>query len=743
MRCRFSRNVFRNEENGYCVAQFWTADDSIPDAARRHQAEQGTYITAFGYNLPYNEEVEAELVGKWVNHPQYGPQFEVESYMEVVPRTKEGIVGYLSSGAIKGIGRKTAEAIYSYFGMDTLEVIEKTPDKLLCIRGISQAKLNEIKVSYGKNQTFRELMTFLAPFQVSPKKVQKIILEFGGEAPDIIRTRPYRLCAIKGFGFLTVDTIARNCGASSHDPMRLSGCIAYVLKQACKEGHLFLPQESLVQSTLELLNKDVVQDAVTEREVQNVLYRLSLQGSIVVEKQRIYEVSCYEAENETARMVVRHLLDRVPSVPVDQAIRQAEKALGLALSKSQESAVRMVFNSSLSIITGGPGTGKTTVLQIILYIHKMICKGEVQLMAPTGRAARRMAESTGQEASTMHMALGLVGDAESYQEFSYLDAQFHNVDEFSMVEMKLAYEFFRRLKAGVRIVLIGDVDQLPSVGPGDVFRQLIQCGLIPVTVLDLVFRQAENSRININAKLIKTNKAGLSYGRDFQFIETKGDEETAAIVQKLYQQAVAQTDVESVQVLSPYRVKSASGVIQLNEALRELVNPEVSGMYQMKAAGRVFRTGDKVLQTKNTDIVSNGDIGFIQQFYKDKDGECKAEILFSDQRKVVYEAGDMENIELAYATTIHKSQGSEYPIVILPWIKRFYGMLKRNILYTAITRAKAQVIIVGEKSALYQAIHTDDSGKRNTALGEKILENYQELAAPEEKERLEQLKLAI
>lgn len=745
MRCRFNTKVYQNVDNGYCIAVYWTKDSSLPLKARNNPSGNGYRFTAYGYGLPMNEEVEVELVGKWVMNPQYGIQFEIETFMEVVPRTREGIIGYLSSGAIPGIGKKTAETIFSYFGLETLEIIENVPERLLEIRGISEKKLAEIKEGYGKNQTFRELMTFLAPFKVSPKKVQKILMEFGPESPDIVQRRPYRLCAVKGFGFLTVDEIAKKCCGTLNDPMRISGCIAYVLKQSAgEEGHLYLPQDILTEKVMGVLNKGLPYEVVSEREVQEVLYRLTLQKSIIVEHNRVYETSLYEMEKETAEMVAYHLLDKLPVIPVEQALKDAQATLGIQLSDSQTDAVRMVFSSPLSIITGGPGTGKTTVLQVILYIYKQTCQDKVQLMAPTGRAARRMAESTGySEASTMHMALGLIGDGESYQEFEYLEAKFYNVDEVSMVDMKLCYEFFHRLSLGVRVVLIGDVDQLPSVGPGDVFRQLISCGLIPVTVLDIVYRQAQDSRINSNARLINKNKATLSYGSDFIFVECKGAKEASEVVQRLYQQEVFQSSIDDVQVLTPYRKRGDASLVELNKKLRELINPGVSGTKEMNILGTVFRVGDKIIQTKNTDILSNGDMGVIQDFYTDQEGYSKAVLLFSENRSVHYDSEQMENIEHAYATTIHKSQGSEYTVVILPWIKGFYGMLKRNILYTAITRAKSKVIIVGEKSALYQAIHTDDSGKRNTALGEKIQTVYARLTGPDADEEPEQLKLAV
>ncbi|MDD2980770.1 MAG: ATP-dependent RecD-like DNA helicase [Hespellia sp.] len=744
MRSRFKKKIYRNEESDYCIAVFTTADQTVPQKARCRDDGKEIEFVAIGYGFPFEECLEVEMVGKWITNSQHGQQFEVESFMEVIPRTREGIVGYLSSGALKGIGPKTAETIFSYFGMETLEVMEKDPQQLLKVRGINERKLQEIVDAFGKNKTFRELMTFLAPYKVSPKKVQKILLEFGSEAPDIIRHRPYRLCAVKGFGFLTVDQIARQYGASLQDPMRISGCIAYVLKETSKEGHLYLEQDILASKVLETLNQNLPQPAVGERQVQDILYRLVMQKSIVVEQNRIYETSFYDKESQTADMVVDHLLDQMPSYDIEALLQKAQQELGIELSETQCQAVRMVFLHPISIITGGPGTGKTTVLKVILYVYKHLETNEVQLMAPTGRAARRMVESTGEEnASTMHMALGLVGNAESYTEFEYLDAKFFNLDECSMIDMNLGYEFFRHLPLGVRMVLIGDVDQLPSVGAGDVFRQLIKSGLIPVVTLNLVYRQGIESRIPKNAKRIKENVAKLDYGDDFEFLEAKGAEETARIVRRVYARELQQYDVDSVQVLTPYRVRGAASVNSLNDTLREIVNPQISGMTEMTIQGNVFRPGDKVLQNKNTELVSNGDIGCIQNFYLDEEGEGKAGLLFSENRQVTYGEEQMENVELAYATTVHKSQGSEYPVVILPWIRGFYGMLKRNILYTAITRAKVKLIIVGEKAALYQAIHTDDSGKRNTALAEKICSRYQIRTGTMQPGAYGQLKLVI
>ena len=749
MRCRFKHKIFQNEENGYTIAIFTTQDTSVPLSARDKYLASRNIIgfSAIGFGLPLTDEIELEMEGRWESG-EHGTQYQVENFMEVVPRTKEGILGYLSSGAIKGIGPKMADTIFRKFGLQTLEIMENNPQELLKIRGISEKKLAAIVESYGKNQVFRELMTFLAPFKVTPKKVNMILKKFGNESVDIIRHRPYMLSAVKGFGFLTVDAIGRQCCCALNDPMRISGCIGHIMNQAMKEGHLFKQRQEVIREALEMLNRDLQVMAVSEQDVSQVLYRLVLQKSIVVEEERIYSIRQYEEETQTASMIARRLLEKPVLLSIEPKLEKAQKTLGITLSETQKQAVRMVFAHPISIITGGPGTGKTTVLKVILYIHQALCRSEVQLMAPTGRAARRMVESTGCEnASTMHLALGLLGDDTDFEpdfepDFEYLSAGFLNVDEVSMVDMHLAYEFFRRVSRHARVLLVGDKNQLPSVGAGDVFRQLIACGLIPVTVLDLVYRQGALSSIPYNAKLMQENKTNLSFGEDFQFIACKGADEAAEIVRRIYLDEIAKNGMDQVQILTPYRKRSAAGVDELNKSLEDFVNPPIAGKKELHIGSQVFRVGDKILQNKNTEMASNGDLGRILDCITDEDGNARAVIGFPNGRQVQYEADQMEMIEHANATTIHKAQGSECPVVIIPWVKAFYMMLKRNILYTGVTRAKSKVYLVGEWAAVCQAIHTDDSGTRNTILSERIVQYYDQYQS-EQKPEMEQLKLVV
>lgn len=743
MRCRFRWKIFKNEESGFTIASFTTRDPSVPVAARDKflQEKKYTAFVAIGFDLPLTDQIEIEMEGQW-EVSSHGTQFRVENFMEVVPRTREGILGYLSCGAVKGVGPKMAEAIYQEFGLRTLEVMENHPDELMKIRGISRKKLEGIIESFGKNKVFRELMTFLAPYKVTPKKANMILQHFRDESVEIVRRNPYMLCSVKGFGFLTVDEIGRQNYSQLNDPMRISGCISYIMGEAMKEGHLYLDKSEVVKRSLDVLNKDIAPMAVTREDVQKVLYRLVMQNSIVVEEDKIYVERQYEEENQTAALIARRLLNPFPPIHIEKELEEAQRALQITLSDKQKEAVRMVFASGISIITGGPGTGKTTVLKVILHIHERVCRTNVQLMAPTGRAARRMAESTGyEESSTMHLALGLIGDSLDYEPgLEYLSAGFLNLDEVSMVDMHLAYEFFRRVKPESRILLVGDVNQLPSVGAGDVFRQLILCGLIPVTVLDLVFRQGAYSNIHLNARRMQKNDTRLSFGEDFRFIAADNAEDTAQIVREIYLDEVKRAGIEQVQILTPYRVKTVNGANELNKSIEDLVNPPESGKKELSAGGQTFRAGDKILQNKNTEMASNGDLGKIMDFYTDEEGTVKTVIAFSDGREVTYEPEQMEMIEHANAITIHKAQGSECDIIIIPWVTAFYMMLKRNILYTGITRAKKRVYLVGQWNAVCQAIHNDDTGSRNTVLGERIVQYYNRYLTKQEPELL---KLAV
>jgi len=429
-------------------------------------------------------------------------------------------------------------------------------------------------------------------------------------------------------------------------------------------------------------------------------------------------------EDDTARMIAERLANISVAENIESALESVRESLGITLSQKQEQAVRTAFQHGLTIITGSPGTGKTTVLKAIIEVFKNLHpKGKFALMAPTGRASRRMAESTGvDEARTLHSALGLgtgeeVGDGERVR---FVDADLVIVDEFSMVDMWLAQQFFKRIGQHTRVVLVGDPNQLPSVGAGNVFYELIHSGMVPVTVLDWIFRQSKDGLIAYNAKFINEGSTKLYYGNDFVFVDSPTQIETARRIQDIYCKEAAERGIENVQILSPFREKGEAASEQLNRAIRERVNPFRSAEEEVKIGSRIFRVHDRVMQTKNTEKVSNGDLGFITGITTNSKGERLVQMDFGGDRKLTYTTEQLAHVDLAYATTIHKAMGSEFETVIIPIVKAHTIMLYRNLLYTAVTRAKKKVILVGHKPILFMAVHRADISKRNTMLGERI-----------------------
>ena len=725
MRCRFVRKIFCNRDNGYCVFVFHTMEEIPKEAKDPHYEGKGAEFTAKGDSLPDTDAVEADLQGTWIKG-KYGLQFQTDSWQEIRPQTEEGIQAYLCSGMIKGIGPRTAELIVKRFGARTFDIMEQYPESLLEIRGITQKKLDAILDSYRESRTVRDLAALLAPFDVTPKKIQKIYECFGNAALETVKSQPFALCSVSGFGFLTVDKIARAMGCCLNDPMRIDGCIDYCMEQELQLGNLYQEKQIFQEKVYKQLNTGCRKEAVTELEVYQRLYQLVQEKHLYYTEGALYPAKQYAYECGTARALAG-LLSQECVVPagLDILLKEAQRELSLTLSSRQEDAVRKAFTHLVSIVTGGPGTGKTTVQKVMLHIYEKLGGTDVLLTAPTGRASRRMAESTGHmEAMTMHSALGLTCDEDSAETEDMLEAGFIIADEFTMSDMRLSFEFFCHIRKGSRLVLVGDIDQLPSVGPGNVFRELVQCGVIPVTVLDTVFRQGEDSRIITNAHRMQENNTFLDYGEGFTFIPAKNAKTAGDLVVELYRTCTDRFGTDQVQVLSPYRRKGDASVNALNERLWEICIRKEDGSMEIQSGGHTFRIGDRIIHNKNRDQVSNGDIGYVTDIYEDEEGTRKAKLTFSDGRAVDYTCDEMDMVEHAYATTVHKSQGSEYPVVILPWITAFYGMLKRNIFYTAITRAKQQVLIVGDKRAVVMAIHNTEFTRRNTRLGERVIQEY-------------------
>lgn len=736
----FDGTIYYNPSNRYCIIHVKTADQNIPQEARSNRRFRDHLIrfTAVGYELPRTDAVELEMEGEW-KKGKYGVQLQVEQWYEIVPKTTEGVEGYLASGLIKGIGKSTAAEIVAHFGTEALDILERHPERLLEIRGITENKLEDIKASYAENRMLQDIMTLLSPFKITPKTALRIYQHFGPASVDILKKSPFEVCQVSGFGFRRVDGIVQKNGGDLHDPMRMKAALVSSLEDLRgNKGHLFLPRDALAKLAMKLLNSmvPVSQLRVREQEVADTLQTMILNGDVVSVKENIYLPRVFGQEDETARQIAMRLVERSEQDEIGPALEQVKRELGITLSGKQELAVYTAYRHNLSIITGSPGTGKTTVLKTILEVYRRLYpKGKIMLMAPTGRASRRMAESTGfEQAKTLHSGLGLTNEEDEAGrsiERDALSADLVIVDEVSMVDMWLASKLFARLKKGARIVLVGDPDQLPSVGAGNVFRELVmtgkEMGIIPVTTLDQIFRQANDSLIAYNAKFINAGNTKLYYGPDFMFLSGDSQAETAAKIMEQYCKEISQSGIERVQILSPFRTEGAASAERLNEVLRERVNPFRSVEEEIKIGPRIFRVGDRIMQTKNADKVSNGDLGFIRNIKDTADGK-RIVLDFGVGRELEYGVEDMIYLDLAYATTIHKAMGSEYETVIIPLIKAHSIMLYRNLLYTAITRAKKRVVLIGQKQALFMAIHREEIAKRNTMLGERICLYYKAYA---------------
>ena len=727
MLCRFDRAIFQSD-NGYCVFSYSTQDESVPKEARKNTffSDDKIHFTAVGYHLVSTNVVEVELDGTW-EQSKHGLQLSVTTCKQIVPTDQAGVLAYLSSGIIKGVGPEIAKAIVAKFGDKTMEVLDQNPQQLLSIRGIARTKLKTIVASYEETKALSDLMIYLAPFGVSMKKAAMIKEEFGDQSLQIVKTDPFQLCRIKGFGFMTVDSIARKTKVSLKHPMRYAGAINYVLDEARVSGHLFLSVDETVGRCYDLLNSDCEAEVVSEGEIRQAISNERLESRIYVEGTRVYLSYERMCEVKAAKRIVSMILqeDFEEIYDLDEKIDQAEQTLKQKLAPSQRKAVKLCLSHPISIMTGGPGSGKTTTLRFILDIYKKeYPSNEILLAAPTGRASRRMAEQTGMFASTLHSALGLITDEESpLNDTELLPADLIVVDEFSMVDMRLAYILLERIKPGAQLLIVGDADQLPSVGAGNVLREMIRSEKVPTAVLDTIFRQASNSRIIVNAHAINHNDTHLQYGDDFQMLEVQNAEDAAQLVANNYLQEVSQHGLENVQILSPFRKRGAVASNALNETIRDLVNPASKRKMELKCGSRVFRVGDRIMQTANRNGVSNGDVGLITGMVK-VDDEVFVDIRLLDGRELRYSKDMMEDVEFSYCLTIHKSQGQEYPVIIVPLLKEHYIMLRRNLLYTAVTRAKAKVILIGQRQAVYIAIHKCDVGQRNTVLADRIVAYY-------------------
>ena len=772
MKVQVERVLYDSPDTGFHICKAavleTTQEDMVPK--QLHDSLDTLVIKGF---FPVNKIVNLLVKGSW-EKSKYGYALVVNDFKEIIPPTKEGIIAYLSA-TVYGIKESMAKKIVSQFGLQTLEVFEKTPEQLLTVKGIGRQRLQKIIDSYKDSRAIQELVSYLAPLGVTANKCAKIAKAFGGEAMNILLNEPFRLCEIEGFGFLIVDQIARKTTFSLTDPMRISGAIRYVLQEAAMEGHLCYRQLECICYAYLLLN-DVdyksanIVKAVNEfintnnplclrQYVPNAMVPMTL----VIEQFKtmalgyelkgdngfVYLPFEYEQEVDIAGILAKRLTENhrqtISDEEIDKAIREQEKDMHIQLADKQKQAVALGVKENTCIITGGPGVGKTTVLKVVLSVCLKFGKlspSDVTLLAPTGRAAQRMAESVGGDytASTIHSALKIGGD--DMRSYEPLDSKIVVVDEASMVDNHICWFLLNAIPANAKLILIGDPEQLPSVGAGNVLFELLNCQRIPTVRLDVIYRQAGTNPIVTNSGLIRQGVTKLTYDGDFQFFDVHATEDFPAsdkergtkiqceardIVIEQFMSAVQSEGLDEVQVLCPFRKKGViAGATELNREIQQRINPPSYGKPEIKRGDKVFRLGDKVIQTKNNKDVGifNGDVGYIKRI----DTAVDEIVICFNGNNVTIDTTQLSDLDLAYAISIHKAQGSEYNQIIIPIITAFSIMLKRNLIYTGITRAKKRVILVGHRRALAQAIRTNVIAKRNTQLGRRIIERINEIS---------------
>ena len=720
MKCSFSRLLYPKSleearDGSYMIALF-RPNEKVLDA----QGNRLNSIKVVGHFLPTVAGVKVDMAGHWKKDARYGLQFEMESYEEIVGSDKRSIVAYLSSGMIPGIGSVLAERIYNTFGAQTLEVLDQDPSRVSEVLGISKKKCEQFCKAYMETRSARKLINLLAPFNISAPQAIKLRQQLGTDAQRLLMEFPYMVFERDLIDFEIADQLAQASGIPQNAPERLAAGLIYALKQAEHEGHLCMHKETFVRRAVNLLRAP----QVTWKAVAQRAFEMIKEGRLSLFNDYVYRPIMAKAEEDVATWICDMLhRDSLPYMgDLDDEIDGQQTEMGFTFAEEQRHAIRTALTSPICIISGGPGTGKTSIQRAILNIYKKsFPDSNVVCCAPTGRAARRMEQSTGYPASTIHKVLNLTaGEVHELKDIDLLEADLVLVDEVSMMDMLTTWYLFNALPPSCRLILVGDADQLPSVGPGAVLNELLACGQLPAVILDKVFRQSEGSLVAENAQRIRHGVTDLEFGDDFQFWPSAEETQSAQYLMWFYKREVDRYGVDNVALLTPFRKKSKTGVYSLNAALHDTINPASQEKDEIETGQRILRVGDKVMQMKNRDFASNGDIGYICTSKRDSDG-ILVEVDFGDDRVVAYEdAESLRQVELAYAATIHKSQGSEYDAVLIN-IQNMHGkMLNRALIYTAETRAKKQVIIVGDWEAVVRAIQTADTKRRNTMLAVRI-----------------------
>jgi len=709
------RITYYNEENDFIVAK-------LQEKGKRD------LTTIVGNLSGINPGESLKLSGRWVHNKKFGEQFQVENYEITVPATVHGIRKYLGSGLIKGIGPIMSERIVDKFGLDTLEIIEKNPEKLSEVNGIGPKRIAKITKAWEEQKEIKEIMIFLQGHGVSAAYSAKIYKQYGNQSIEIVKENPYRLARdIRGIGFITADKIAQNIGIPLNSLIRAKAGIIYVLNELTDEGHVYYPDKNLIPRAREILKVDqeIITRAITELSLEKEVFLEGFNGE--ADQKAVYLAPFYFAEVGVAQklMQLKESPSNIRPINPEKAIEWVQQKLNIELAEKQKEAVILAASSKVLIITGGPGTGKTTIITAILKIFQQL-RLRISLAAPTGRAAKRMSEATGWEAKTIHRLLEY-----SFQKGGFkrdqndpLEADIVIIDEASMIDTLLMYHLLKSIPFPAHLILVGDVDQLPSVGPGNVLRDIINSDIFTVVRLTEIFRQAQESMIIVNAHRINQGDFPILKEpdpkeiTDFYFIQEEEPEKILEKVLTLCAERIPQRfsfhPIRDIQVLTPMH-RGTIGASNLNIELQKKLNSSQSGISH---GSRTFKLGDKVMQvTNNYDKeVFNGDIGWVSKI----DQEDREVTIDFDGRSIVYEYSDLDEIVLAYAISVHKSQGSEYSAVILPVTTQHYILLQRNLIYTGITRAKKLVILIGTKKALAIAIRNNKPQLRYTHLSERL-----------------------
>lgn len=717
--------LWKNEATGKTIASFKV--DMVPKFAKRPQYPNS--IVAIGGFPILVKSQELIMKGEWTQDKQKRWSFRVDSYEEVLPTTNEAIVEYLSSGLFKGVGEKTAKAIVEEFGEDSLDVIQGDHEKLTKVRGISIRKAIAIKNSYHQSRHLEELMLTFKPYKISTSKILKISKVYGKNAIKKVENNPYILCDdIDGIGFKIADKIAREFEKKANDDFRIRAGIIHTLNEsAILEGHVYLPFDAMVEKTRKTLGEGEISGDIDRNDIIRISIDMNNAKELVMEKDHAVYLPLYYASEVSVGRKVGLITKKQPRAfkyKVEDSVLQLESKYKMKYAKAQKEAFYTLPDSNMMVITGGPGTGKTTIIKGIIEIFKQNFPGsKIVLAAPTGRAAKRMEEATKLEAKTIHRQLEYRPNSEGRiecgrNEHNPIDADLIIIDESSMVDILLFHALLKAVKPDTTLIMVGDIDQLPSVGAGCVLKDLIESNKVPIARLNKIFRQEDTSKIIINAANINNGCSDLEYGEDFVFIP-KRTEEIPEEIRKCFLEELAEIkDINEIQVLTPFRRKTENGVEQLNKTLQEAINkkepykPEINYMYT------TFRKWDKVMQYKNNydKEIYNGDTGIIKDI-KTEEGTMS---VIMDGETVEFEKEDLDELQLAYATTIHKSQGCEYDVVIIPLTMQHKRMLQRNLIYTGITRAKKKVILIGDGKALSSAIANNMISNRFSKLKERI-----------------------